>query len=99
LNDGINFKSAKAARFPPHTNFLEAEVAALRYWFGPKPKGRDDEIRGDVRLALNSGARADIPGPPVWANNRQSTFGEANRRRSRQPKDKPMEECGKKYLA
>jgi hypothetical protein len=44
LNDGINFKSAKAARFSPHTNFLDAEDAALRYWFGPKPKGHDDEI-------------------------------------------------------
>jgi hypothetical protein len=22
----------------------------------------------DVRSALNSGARADIPGPPLWAN-------------------------------
>jgi hypothetical protein len=26
--------------------------------------------RGDFRLALNSGARADIPGPPLWATAR-----------------------------
>ena len=25
---------------------------------------------GDVRLPLNSGARADIPGPPLWATTR-----------------------------
>jgi hypothetical protein len=38
-----------------------------------------ETLRAYVRLAPNSGARADIPGPPLWATERTRSRGSALR--------------------